>query len=437
MTRLIIANDLDDWIVRKKDVRAWAQRMLWFAEPGDVVVAMAPPDAAFLAHVAGVKGFDPGELTVHVIPAGRFEGMVDHLALDTDEFAALVRPYAASATEVLAAWPSPHVASFVERLGIADRWPGHALFAQGACEPLNSMGGFRAWAAAAGAPISRGSVCRSKDDAVRASADLLASTRAIVVKKAHGGAGAGNHIVTTSAEVELERAGGKYVTVLDGSAASVASFWDEHWEWASAGGAYPVVVEEFQAGARSIYAEFDCSAEGARLCAIGELSFGHRQLERETVPAQGVAELARERLIAGARRLADYYWALGYRGPLSADAVVSPSDEVVFTEVNAQYTGSTHLYRVLGALAGDDRVVTQVTTPPFWPIASTEGFLAGVAASGCSFDPVERRGIVAVTPRIGAESLGPLVLAVIHAPEEDVGTTLARLDPALAAVTAR
>ncbi|MDZ4044543.1 MAG: hypothetical protein U1E32_02035 [Rhodoglobus sp.] len=60
-----------------------------------------------------------------------------------------------------------------------------------------------------------------------------------------------------------------------------------------------------------------------------------------------------------------------------------------------------------------------------------------VAASGCSFDPVERRGIVAVTPRIGAESLGPLVLAVIHAPEEDVGATLARLDPALSVASAR
>src|SRR5690349_21734326 len=29
--RLLIANDLDDWILRKSDVRAWTHRLLWLA----------------------------------------------------------------------------------------------------------------------------------------------------------------------------------------------------------------------------------------------------------------------------------------------------------------------------------------------------------------------------------------------------------------------
>ena len=297
--------------------------------------------------------------------------------------------------------------------------------------------GFRAIAAAAGAPISRGAVCRSKDDAVRASTELLPSTRVIAVKKARGGAGAGSHIVTTSAQVELERAGAGYVTLLDGSAASVAAFWDEHWERASASGACPVVVEEFPAGSRSIYAQFDCSAEAARFGAIGELSFLRRRLERETVPAQGVSESARDELIGGAQRIADYYWARRYRGPLRVEALVGPGGHVLFAGVDTQHPSATDLYRMHCAEAGDDRVVTQLTTPPSWPIASTEDFLAAVAAAGCSFDPVERRGVVAVTPRMGTEPLGHLVLAVIHAPEEDVATTLARLDRVLAVVPAR
>lgn len=432
MTRLIVANDLDDWIVQKKDVRAWAQRMLWFAEAGDIVVTMSAPDPDFVEHVALVKGFDASTLAFRTMPPGRFAGMFDHLALLDPAFLEGVAADVAKVDEVIAAWPSPHVATFVERLGIAHRWPGHALFAQGACEPLNSMGGFRAWATGARVPISRGTVCRSVDDAVRATTDLLLSCDAVMVKKAHAGAGAGNHIVTRRPDLDLQRAGGKYVSILDDGDQAVAAFWAERWPWASADGAYPVVIEEFQQGARSLYAEFDCGLEGVALGAVGELHFVSRQLVQETVPAQDVTERARDILVTAGRRLAQYYWDLGYRGPLSADAVVGTGDRVVFTEVNAQYTGSTHLYRVLATrLGGPGRVVTQLTSPEFWPITSTRAFLDALDHTGAGFDPQTRRGIVAVTPRIGTEPTGPLVLAIVHAPEDDIGTILAELDPML------
>lgn len=429
--RLLIANDLDPWIVKKADVRAWAQRMLWFAEPDDVIITMDAPDPGFVAHVARAKGFNPATLVFHVLPVNRFEGkMFDHLALYDHAFIDQVRPEATAATKVIAAWPSPHIASFIRKLGLAEQWDGIQLFAQGGCELLNSMGSFRAFAAAAGVTTSRGTVCRSKEDADAATRELLSSAPAVMVKKAHGGAGAGNHTITLDEKVATAHAGSKFLTTLT-DVNEVKAFWNDRWEWASASGAYPVVVEEFQPQARSIYAEYNCTEESVELAAVGELHFEERRLTRETVPETNLDEATLSQLARESRKIAEFYHRLGYRGPLSADTVISPDGDITFTEVNAQYTGSTHLYRILvGELGGEDRCVTQLTSPEHWPITSVDAFLETVKEAGCAYDAHTRRGVLAVTPKIGNEKTGPIILGILHQHPSEVSDALDRIGDA-------
>ena len=430
--RLLIANDVDEWMVRKRDIRAWTQRILWFAAQGDLLVVTNPLDEQFVQHVAKLKGFNADSLKVHVLPKGRFDGKIfDHLAMLDESFVSEVAKDVAGITEVFALWPSPHVATFVDRLGLHEKWSGIALFSQGACEMFNSKGNFRNFATSAGVSISNGSVCRSKDDAIAISRALLMKSSAVIVKKAHGGAGAGNHILTLEKDLESDHAGGHYLTILENVEKDIESFWEERWDWSTSFGAYPVVVEEFERDARSIYAEYFCSEYGPTLRAIGELQFINRQLERETFPVTDLEPLERHALTEQSGILANYYWKLGYRGFLSADSVITKYGKVTFTEVNARVTGSTHLYSVLvEQIGGVDRKVTQLTSLPGWEFDGVSSFLSLVEEAGCTFDQRTRKGVVAVTPQVGDGTTGPLIFAVIHEDANEVDSTISCLQDA-------
>ncbi|WP_315765130.1 MULTISPECIES: hypothetical protein [unclassified Bradyrhizobium] len=413
--RLIIANDLDDWIVRKTDIRAWSQRMLWFAEQNDVVVSMCSPDPEFVQYVGELKGIDSTTWSFHTPPNNRFGGkMFDHMSLMDPEFVSSIAKDATRATDVLVSWPSPLVAQFVDRIGVSDRWPGYPVFAQAASELFNSKAAFRVFAAGNDVPIAHGTVCRSIDAAAYATSNLLTSNGAAVIKKALGSAGAGNHILTTETDLDVGGAGCKYLSVIENRSASILEFWREHWAWASSSGAYPVVVEAFQRGARTIYAEYECADDGVCLGCIGELKFSDRSPIGDTVPVVDLGPDERRILLDESLKLANAYWKLGYRGPLSADAIVATDGAVTFTEVNAQVTGSTHVYRILLRLAGAGRKVSQVFSPQNWMIESTSQFMSMIRRLGCAYDATSRRGIIVTTPRIGSERTGPIAFATVY-----------------------
>ncbi|MGJ5178869.1 hypothetical protein ACQR16_27415 [Bradyrhizobium oligotrophicum] len=429
--RLIIANDLDDWIVKKTDIRAWALRILWFAEAGDVIIAMDQPDRDFVNYVAKMKGFDPCELTFYIPGGNRYDGrLFDHLSLNNPEFVRAVTVDVANATDVLVNWSSPLVAVFLDQVGLADRWPGCLVFAQGGAELFNSKATFRALAATADVPIRSGMVCRSVEAAAQATSALLARNLAVVIKTALGSAGAGNHILTVEPGLDAAGAGCKYMSVVDNDISAIVEFWRQHWSWASSSGAYPAIVEAFLPDARTIYAEYLCDQDGARLGVVGELEFRSRIAAGDTVPVRNIKPDVHARLVCESQRLANVYWSLGYRGPISVDALLSINDEVVFTEANAQITGSTHLYRViLQTIAGDGRHISQMFSPESWAINSTDHFLQILRNSGCEYDPKIRRGIIITTPRIGAGTAGPITFSIVYghtSEREDIMLSLQR-----------
>ncbi len=418
--RLLVCNDLDDWIVRKKDIRAWSHRFLWTLQDGDAIVSMSEMDHGHVRYVCALKGIDYDSLHFFPLRSSRFGGlMFDHLALKDEDFIAAVAEDIDNLKSVHALWPSPHINDFVKALGVQHLWDGAEFFGQGACEVINSMGSFRAFAAAAGVPTNEGQVVRSIEDAVAASKILFKTNPSIMVKKAHGGAGAGNHIVTLSDADTFGHAGGLYLSVLDDADAALKAFWDERWEWASSSGAYPVVVEAFRQDCRSFYAEFFCDDNGVEGGVIGQLIFEDRGLAREVVPTGALDAAAADKLAAGGKKLARYFQSLGYRGPLSADSIVDNTGEVTFTEVNAQYTGSTHLYegiaRLPKTLPSPPRQVSQLASKEEWRVYSTNTFVKEIESAGLAYDPSTGEGIVAVTPKIGEDGdEAPIIYAVLH-----------------------
>jgi hypothetical protein len=90
---------------------------------------------------------------------------------------------------------------------------------------------------------------------------------------------------------------------------------------------------------------------------------------------------------------------MGYRGTLSIDAIITPEQDLLFTEYNGRITGSTHIYEVLGKrLIGPDHARTRVLMDRIWPSEwSTSSFddaLERITSAGLAYDPVTRTGTV-------------------------------------------
>lgn len=207
--RILIGNHIDPSIRERGDMRAWTQRLLWFARPGDLIILCCEPDTAFTGYALAHTGVPREELTVLATPAGVWgDRLLDPASLTTPAFVDRVRAALGPAgaegavSEVFALWPSAAVARLADALGVADRFPGAAFFVQGGGEIGNSKANFRALAAAAGVPVLPGRVCRSRAEAVEATGALLEHSPcgAVVVKQAHNGACCRQPVARTRAE---------------------------------------------------------------------------------------------------------------------------------------------------------------------------------------------------------------------------------------------
>lgn len=414
--RVLIGNHIDVAIRQRKDMRSWTQRILWFAKAGDLVVLPDYPDETFMRYVTGLTGVDPASLRVHVPPPGEFgHHLMDPGRLADEEFVRQVETDLDEVSQVFALWPSAQVSRFAEALDLGKWFAGSDFFAQGGGEIANNKASFRALAAAAGVPTARGEVVRNVDEAIAAMGRLLRTTDAVVVKQAHNGAGSGNQAVLRG-DVETAHAGTKHLHRLAPGPDGIREYWLERWNWASADGRFPVVVEEFRQRARTVYAEFDIGDDGIQHTETGTLLYVNRWLSHQVVPLRGLPDDVHARLVDGGRRLAEIYRALGYRGYFGPDAVLDENGEVVFTEVNAQVSGSAHLWGVIGHHVVDmrrdpQRSVVEYHWPKKWRVTGFVEFLAAIEELGCGYEPKSRTGVIVSTP---FDELRGLVVSVAY-----------------------
>ncbi len=90
--RILIGNHIDPVIRDRGDLRAWTQRVLWFAREGDIVVLCDEPDRQFLTYSTSYTGVDPANLCVLIPPAGcHGDRLLDPESLISTEFIRAVR----------------------------------------------------------------------------------------------------------------------------------------------------------------------------------------------------------------------------------------------------------------------------------------------------------------------------------------------------------
>jgi len=382
--RILIGNDIDVSIRQRKDMRSWAQRILWFAKDGDLVVLPDQPDKKFLQYVTSLTRVDPSSLRIHVPPPGDFGNyLMDRRRLSDERFVKEVAADLDEVSEIFALWPSAQISRFAEALQLTKQFSGAEFFSQGGGEVANSKANFRALAAAAGVPTAAGEVCRSIEESIDAMGRLLARSDAVVVKQAHNWAGSGNQVVIRGDSVATDHAGAKHIHYLAAGPQGIRDYWRERWEWASVGGRFPVVIEEFRQRAISIYSEYHIGDNEVRPTETGTLFYVGRWLSHQAVPLRGLSDEIHARLVNLGLQLARTYQALGYRGYFGPDALLDESGELIFTEANARVSGSAHLWGIIGHKVVDVwrepmRSVVEYHWPKKWRITGFDEFVAAV-----------------------------------------------------------
>lgn len=111
-----------------------------------------------------------------------------------------------------------------------------------------------------------------------------------------------------------------------------------------------------------------------------------------------------------------------------------PDASVVFTEVNAQVSGSLHIYqqvarRVVDVAATPRRQVVEYHVPPTWAVPDFTAFLAALDETGLAYDPATRTGVIVSMPAIPLAPGAPaqFVFCIAYAPATGYADVLARL----------
>lgn len=371
-----------------------AHRTLWCLRAGDILVFPTQPTPGFVRYLCDTIGVDSSSFHIVVPPPGQWgtdllypdrvadEDFVRELRhLVEEEGVDQVLPYHFERTS----------ARLLESVGLAAHAPGYEFFVQGGSEIVNSKAVFRALAAGAGVPIAEGTTVATLAEAEATIWQLLSRYRSLILKQDLEVAGLGNEIL--SMRDGLPPAGAPRVELV-ANRAQLTIYLRNRWEWLTQGGRRKLIVERYHAGSVPCYVEMTVHERGTRLEGRGNMRM-NPVLNGHAVPGDGAREREFAELIRHAHRLCDVLRAIGYRGPLTVDAIITPEGDVFVSEVNCRQGGSTHLHELGRRFYGTDyleqAVLNEERKKAFPPLTE---FVARLESEGVGYQPATKEGVV-------------------------------------------
>jgi hypothetical protein len=406
MPRLLIGNCFTDELggdprllpqAHLQTAAASAQLLIWFAENDDIIILPTEPDADLVEYVTTLTRTDPSSLRIIVPPAGASgPGLLTADRLANPELRAALSGAIAGRPidEVITLTPEASVVALARSLGFLDAVPGHAFIGQGGGVLVNSKAVFRAIAAGSGVPIPEGAVCTNKVDAEEVIAGLFDKGYPVMLKRDYSCGGLGNEIVSP---VEGYRPVGAERLLVLADRDAVRAYLDERWDWVTNGGRFPAVIERYVPDSRGIFVEYTITEQGAVFSEHGEM-LSVPVANSQVIPSPELPPRALADLVNAGGRLCESLRMLGFRGQFCADAIVTSTGEVMFTEYNGRITGSTHIYAIIGRrLVGPgyaaDRVLVEYCR---WPVPSYKAAAERLVEAGLAYDRITRVGVVLV-----------------------------------------
>ncbi|MYV57213.1 peptide ligase PGM1-related protein [Streptomyces sp. SID3212] len=404
MTTLIISNQRTEEMVGDLElldpeyrlyVGNQAQRMAWCLQEGDVLVLPMPVHEEFLRYVTAALGIPRDSVQVLVPPPGRFgEGVLSQDRL-TDEGFLTALGDAVQTHDVDRVLPfhfDSSVAELTRTLGLDKTIPGFGFLDQSGGRLLNSKATFRALAGGAGAPVPPGGVFANREEAEDFLWErVLSQGHPAILKQDFHVAGFGNEIVSPVPGVDPLGAQRAVVTT---SREDLAAYLTERWSWLTDGGRNRVVIEKYVPDSAPIYAEVRIEEHGTEFTGHGEMRM-KPVLNGLIVPAPSAELPAFPGFLDAVRRLCHPIHAMGYRGIVSIDAIVTPARNILINEFNCRTGGSTHIHRIGERVVGDDyfeeRILVELRRCTFPPFTTT---VQALADHGLAYDPDSRTGVL-------------------------------------------
>ncbi|MDN0193983.1 peptide ligase PGM1-related protein [Streptomyces sp. S.PNR 29] len=403
MVRLLVANDFIEDLAGVADARLkkngwWAQRLVWFARDDDVLVMTSMPEDDYLDYVTAMTGTRRSTLRVVVPPSGRLgTSVLTADRLMNHDFLADLRAALAGRTidQVLSLHPDEAVAALARSLDASGALSGYGFIDQGGGQLANSKAAFRAVAAGVGAPVPAGGVCATRREAEELISGLLDDGPVILKQDLRVG-GRGNEIISA---VEGVTPVGAQRSVVLADRPALHTYLAERWDWLTSRGRSRFVAERYFPGSQAVFAEFSITDDAVDCAGQGEM-VSAPMAKAEIIPPPGLKPEMTSDLLDGGRRLAEALRAMGYRGLLSADAIITQQGQVLFTEYNGRITGSTHIYEIIGRhIVGADyaeaRVLLEIDG---WEVPSFRAGVRLLEDSGLAYDAASRTGVVLAMP---------------------------------------
>jgi hypothetical protein len=401
--KLIVSNQRTDEMIGdlgsltpeyRRYVAGQAQRMVWLAEPGDVLVLPVELDEEFLSYVAGLKGIDRASWAVLVPPVGRLgEDVLSRDRLEDAGFVARLRDAVREhAVRTILPFHFDRVSVRLARaLGLDEHTPGFPFAAQGGTTLLNSKATFRALAVGHGIPVPYGTVTDDRAEAEEFIRQAFDAGRPVIVKQDFHVGGIGNEIVSPVPGIRPIGAVGTEVIV---GPAALAAHLDRRWAHYTGPHRSRVVLEHYTPESPAVYSELLVSDDGVRLVGHGEMRM-KPVINGLIVPAPSRQLAAFAAFLDDSRRLSETLRRIGYRGSLSVDAIVTPEERILVNEINGRVVGSAHIHRIGEELVGGDypdtHVLVEKRRVAFPDFRTT---LDKLVAAGLAYDRTRRTGVV-------------------------------------------
>jgi hypothetical protein len=390
-----------------------AERIAWFAEPGDIAVLQRQPSRQLTDHIAQVMGYAPGAVT-YITPdwnGAHYRPIAAHELLHTglaERISALIGDPAAWSL-----YPYCYergIQRFAERLGLYGDQVRHFM-KQGGAELLNDKRVFRSLAAGRSVSIAQGMVCSSQWELEASVRSLIDVTGTVIIKQDRNSGGYGNLIISRRG---ANSAVGAQEVLAARDQAGIRDQTAIVWERLAYGERASLVLEVYYPAALAVTAEFrvDAARNGVIFLNCGEV----RQdpilsglVMPCTLPAYQLADF-----VANATELARLCCDLGYDGLINIDGIITVGGDVIINEINGRIGACSHIHRILEAVAGphygSDLLVMSHSKTIAMQIDDVFGVLE---ARKLAFDAETRQGIIVVsedaaqTGHLGYISIAP------------------------------
>lgn len=370
-----------------------SNRLLWLARAGDIIILPRVPSARFLKYIQSIINIDfsnitiltPNEIAQHrtsitsdILLSERLLTQIKRALNKRPELHWNILPY----------YFTTAVGQLGRNLAKELSLDLPSFNTEGGAEPLNQKTIFRKLAAGIKIPFATGEVVDNIPALKKSIAHLLKFTGSVIVKQDKSAGGDGNYVIS-STHCSSFKGARKFFSLDNYTLEEISEIIQA--ELITAGNE-SLTIEVYYDASAVVYSEYFLGGSNS----VEYLSHGVMRMQPLwsgfEIPGQ-IPPKNQATFIHNSTTLALLAKSLGYVGHLNIDAIITPDDKIIFTEVNGRIGGCTHVHTVAQQLLGSNYLNThQITTYNSIFVESFQSYLNALIKHNINFSESTQKG---------------------------------------------